>query len=115
MSAAGEYRDLLTVQSCTTSENASNELVETWSTWCEPWGRVTPLRGDEHSLSQAQQNLAEVVYTVELRADPLTMLIAPTMRILWTNPGGQTVTLYVAANLASQKRDTVQLLAQERP
>lgn len=112
--SAGEYRDKLTVQSCVSTANASNELEETWSTWCEPWGRVEPLRGDEHSLSQAQQNLAEVVYTVEMRADPLTTLISPTMRILWINPGGQAVVLNVAANLASQKRDTVQLLAQER-
>lgn len=113
--SAGEYRDLLTVQSSTTSENESNELVETWVEWCQSWGKVEPLGGSEHSLQQAQINLSEIVYSVELRADPLTMLISPKMRVLWVNPGGSTVTLCIAANLASQKRDTVQLLAQERP
>lgn len=112
--SAGEYRDKLTVQSFVVEVNASNEAIETWSTQCQPWGKVEPLKGDEHSLTQAQQNLAEVVYQVEMRADPDTTLISPKMRIVWIDPGGLTVYLYVAAVLKSPNRDVVKLLAQER-
>lgn len=112
--SASEYRDKLTVQSFVVEVNSSNEAIETWSTMCEPWGRVEPLTGSEHSQVAAQQNLAEVLYQVEMRSDPATTLISPKMRVVWTDPGGVLVYLYVAAVLKSQKRDTVLLLAQER-
>lgn len=112
--SAGNYRDKLTVQCVIEAENDSNEMVETWATTCEPWGNVEPLRGSEHSMPQAQQNLAEVVYQVEMRADPDTTLISPKMRILWTDPSDVLVELYVAAVLKSPSRDVVRLLAQER-
>lgn len=112
--SAGKYRDKLNVQCVVSEPNASNEMIDSWSTTCEPWGEVKALTGSEHSLTPAQQNLAEVVYQIEMRADPSTTLISPKMRVVWIDPGGQTVYLYVAAVLKSPDRDVVKLLAQER-
>lgn len=110
----GDLRDKLTVQASTVTFNPSNEAVETWSTFCTPWGHVEALGGEEHSLVAAQHNETEVRYTVTLRSDPETQLITSGMRILWEAPGGS-ITLNISAVLRSQTRDSVLLLAEERP
>lgn len=108
-----DFRDKLTVQTSTSTVNGSNEPVESWSTFCEPWGQIEAKTGDEHSLETAQRTQAEVEYTVAVRSDPETRLITPSMRILWDAPGG-TITLAVSAVLKSQKRDVIHLLTQQR-
>lgn len=108
-----DFRDLLIVQKSTSTANASNEPVESWSEFCKSWGKVEAIGGDEHSLAVASHVESEVVYRVTMRSDPLTQQVTSKMRILWDGPGGQ-VTLAVAAVLQSQRRDAVQFLAQER-
>ena len=108
-----DFTDKLTVQTSTVSYNASNEPVESWSTFCEPWGKVEPKTGDEHSLPDAMKVESEVEYLVKLRADPDTRRISPRMRIVW-NDHGTEVVLAVSAVLRKSGRDMIELLAQER-
>ena len=110
----GKRRDLLTFQRSVLTPNGSNELEETWSTHCQAYGEVKVMSGSEHSLTDAQQNIAEAVYTVEVLANASTTAITTRMRFVWSR-WGRPVTLFVAAALMSSDPAYVKFLAQERP
>lgn len=111
--ATGKRRDKLTFQQAVRAPNGSNELEETWETFCQAYGEVKAVSGSEHSLDNAQQNLGEVVYTVEVLANTLTTAITPRMRFAWSRYG-RPVTLSIAAALMTSDPRFVKFLAQER-
>lgn len=112
---AGRRSSLITIEAPTRAANASNEIELTWSSHCQTWAAVEPVNGSEHSLTAAQQNLAEVVYRVDTLATPETVRITPGMRFVWVGPYGVQKTLYFGSALVSSDPASVQYLAQERP
>jgi head-tail adaptor len=109
----GKRRDLLTFQRSVLTPNGSNELEETWQTHCQAYGEVKVMTGSEHSLNDAQQNIAEAVYTVEVLANAATTAITPRMRFTWLR-WGRPVTLSISSALMSSDPEYVKILAQER-
>lgn len=106
-----DRKDLLTFEyPVRVTSDITGEPLTTWTTHCQAWAPVKPLRGSEHSLAEAHQLQAEVLYRVRPLANPDTRAITSGMRILWGDR-----TLYVSAVLISSHPREVDLLALERP
>lgn len=76
------FRERVTIQLRTTSENASGEILDAWSTYCERFAQVSAIKALER-IPDGRQTTAEVGYRVRLVADSLTRAITPQMRVLF--------------------------------
>lgn len=78
MIRAGEYRNYITIQTVTTSQNSDGSSAETWTTQVSVWAKIQPLTGREYF--SAQQTQAEMTHNIYMR---YTSGIAPDDRVSW--------------------------------
>jgi len=78
--AAGKRRKRVTIEQPTEAADASGQLVQSWSTYCQRWGQVDAVGGDE--TYERRQLQAETQWLITLPNDSETRGIRPTMRIV---------------------------------
>ncbi len=76
------FRERVTIQQRTTTENASGEVLDAWSTYCERFAQVSAIKASER-VADGRQMTAEVGYRIRLVADSATRQITPQMRVLF--------------------------------
>lgn len=103
------FRERVTIQQRTTEENASGEVLDAWSTYCERFAQVTAFKGSER-VADGRQTIAEVGYRVRLVADSTTRQITPQMRVLFAGR-----TLQIGGQIEEgDRRELIQLICTER-
>ena len=76
--SAGDLTQRITLQSRATAQDALGNASGAWSDVATVWARARPLRSRELFAAGAIQNITDVEFTINYRAD-----VASTWRVLW--------------------------------
>ena len=80
MGCAGEYRNLITIQTVTTTQISDGSSSESWATYITVYAKIKPLTGREYY--SAQQTQAEMTHNMYSRYTPGVL---PSMRVSWNS------------------------------
>lgn len=73
---AGKYKQRITIEQLTITQDDYGDTLETWSTFKAVWSNIKPLRGTEYW--QSKQVNSEVTGVIEIR---YLSTVDPTMRV----------------------------------
>lgn len=84
MPPTGDLRHRVSIQSATTTKNASNEDVPSWSTVSGGYRRAALVEGrGGREVQRANQTMPEASHRVTLRADSLTRALNRRHQVIW--------------------------------
>jgi SPP1 family predicted phage head-tail adaptor len=101
----GDFRQSITIQSPSESQNAYGEEVITWQTFAQSWAKITQLSGREQYYAQEVTPLA--THQVKLR---YLAGVTPAMQIVW---GSRTLQI-IDVNDLDGRQIELALICQEK-